>query len=330
MLQLGLERLLAAAGPSEPELGDPPRDLVLDEALLRFERARRDIPDDPDLAYYTAVALSSYRAASEHDEPRADEAFHAWQRVRELDPSYLPDRVAFGLAALHMRRQELAEARAEYEAALAHAVPPTVDLLDRTFASSPPFATPSERYLAALHGPLDAALIEGNLAEAAMLLGDLPAAVAHYRGAAASTGSPFARVLALWGLALALDRAGSHAEALRTATRALREDPVQADPYFAAALAAHGRFAILHLDGVFFEPRCEIHAYEALGHEALARADEGPAQSVELGRALRSWRLFLAEGGTASRFAPIARAHVARLEPELAPATAPSGRAPRR
>ncbi|MEQ9647729.1 MAG: hypothetical protein RLO52_19710, partial [Sandaracinaceae bacterium] len=91
----------------------------------------------------------------------------------------------------------------------------------------------------------------------------------------------------------------------------------------------HGAMSVLHLDFVIYEPDYALPAHEALGHEATARMDGG-ANRPALERALRSWRLFLAEGGTSSRFAGGARRHLERLEAELgveaAPLRAPSGR----
>lgn len=321
--QDGLARLIEGLGGSalSPELGDPPAHLLLDQALIRFERARRRLPNDPELAYFIAMALTRYeRPASDGGvEHRIDEAVAAWERVRAIDPSFHADRVAFELAALHMRRHEFQEARAEYEVALRHAVPRSLDLMNRFYVASP-----LDERVAALVSPLEPRSIYGNLAEAAMLTGDLASAARYYRTAADDPTDPVSRCLALWGLALAADRSGAHDEALAHAARALREDPVPA-----VALASwqrvsrdHGAFAVLHLDFVFFEPRYEIHAYEALGHEALARPAEGGVDVGELRLALEKWRHFLDEGGSASRWAPRARRHVERLEAQIASAEA--------
>ncbi len=307
----GLARLIQAMGREEPELGDAPPWLLLDQALMRFERARRYLPNDPELAYYTACALTRYERPARNGgtEDRIEEALDAWRRVREIDPNLFPDRVASELAVLHMRRHEFSEARAEYEAALRHAVPATVDLFHRFFI---PAATESR--LAILFASVDPANVHSNLAEAAMLMGDLPGAITNYRAAMNDAQDPLTRSLSQWGLAIALERSGAHEEAVRQAQRALRDDPVQGHPDFAEILRAHGVFAVLHLPFVFFEPRYEVHAYEALGSEALARGEEGQADDPELlARALRSWRLFLAEGGAGSRYAPGARASIDRL-----------------
>ncbi len=328
--QEGLARLLQSFLPDHPELGDTAPYLLVEQALIRFERARRLLPDDAELAYLTAVALSRYRRPAQDGgtEHRDEEAMDAWRRVRRLDPTLHAGRVAFEIAALHMRRHEFAEARAEYEAALEHAVPPTLELMDRFY-----LPTGAERQLAYLFAPIQPVSVHGNLAEAAMLTGDLAGALEHYRAALEASDRPDTRVLALWGLALASDRSGAHDDALRFAHRAIQEDPLAGHSQHMDLSRRHGPFAILHFDGVYFEPRCEIHAYEALGHEALARAPGAAADAQALRRALVAWRLFLAEGGNASRFAPAARRHVARLEAEVEPRPSeparPRRRAPR-
>ena len=310
MTQLGLRKLTHAMGRLRPELGDEPRWLVLEEALLRFERARRYLPDEPALAFYTAYALTRWERGTVEGgtEYRAEEAIAAWHRLRELAPGFMPERVAYELAMLHMRRQEFHEARDAYRAALANTAIEPVELFHRFYIPAP-----TEESLGLLYGPLALDNIEANLAEVLMLTGEVREAIGYYRSAHDATSSPYSRTLAQWGLALAHDRAGDHAEALRWAARAMREDPIAADPRFGAAVARHGSFAILHIEGVYFEPRYEIHAYEALGHEARATVSID-ADPSHLPDALRSWRLFLTEGGVASRFATLARAHIDRLE----------------
>lgn len=306
----GLARLLQAMGTQRPYLGDGPRWMLLEQALVRFERARRRIGEDPELAYYTAYALTRWQRPGRDGglELRVDEAIDAWHRLRELAPDYMPDRVAYELALLHMRRHEFARARAEYEAALRHAIPPTVQIANRFY-----LANQSEISLAELFIPLDPAQLHGNMAEVTMLAGDLPAAAHHYRVALDRAIGPYTRTLAHFGLSLALSRMDDHEGALETAGQAIREDPAGADPDAQRLHRAHGPLAVLHLESVFFEPPWELHAYEAIGHEAWAR-EPGVDRTEHLRSALRSWRLFLTEGGITSRYAAHARAHAARLE----------------
>ena len=322
----GLVLLLRGLGRLDPGLGDAPSYVILDDALRRFERARQVTPDDPELAYYTAIALGAWRRG-QPEEHRAEEAIDAWHRVREIDRSFAPERVAYELAMLHMRRHEFELARGEYEASLRWALPPAVELADVFYP-----ANMVERRLASLFDPIGPANVHGNLAEVTMLTGDVRAAAVHYRAAMEMSADPFTRALAQWGLALALDRDGDGDGALAIAERAIREDPVPPDhPSFMRVHREHGAFAVLHLDFVFYEPPYEIHAYEAIGHEAYAQM-EPEERAAHLARAQRSWRLFLAGGGTASRFAARAREHLAQIESELepAPANPPSGRARRR
>ena len=80
-----------------------------------------------------------------------------------------------------------------------------------------------------------------------------------------------------------------------------------------------GSFAALHEEGVFFEPECELRAYEALGHEALAaEASTVEGRRARLSSALRGWRSFLSEGGRDGLWAARAEEAIARLEATLA------------
>jgi hypothetical protein len=87
-----------------------------------------------------------------------------------------------------------------------------------------------------------------------------------------------------------------------------------------ATRARWGPFAALHDPGVFFEPRHEIRAYEALGHECLAsRSASAEGRRMQLERARASWRFFLLEGGDEGRWAEPAHAALSALERELSP-----------
>src|SRR5262249_36294176 len=74
----GLAKLLRAVGRNDPELGDAPRWLLIEQALMRFAWARRALPENPDVLYLTAIALSRWER---HDtgtlERRGDEALEA-------------------------------------------------------------------------------------------------------------------------------------------------------------------------------------------------------------------------------------------------------------
>lgn len=314
-LRHGLAKLMGAMDRRvEPELGDPPRWLLIDQALVRFERARRHIPNDPELAYLTAYALTRWERplGGGAMERRDEEGLDAWLEVRRLAPRYMPGRVAYELAMLYMRRHEFERARHEYEIALSLAPDRAVQLQDRFYIPAP-----TERRLAMVYAELSRANVHGNLAEVTMLCGEVTESVRHYRLAIQRADDPVTRSLAQWGLATALDRVGRREEALRTAATALRGDPIPPDhPDFIQLHRQHGPMTVLHIAGVFFEPAYEVHAYEALGYEAM-RNMTSPYLGSEVAteRALRSWRTYLTEGGASSRFAEIARQHIERLSP---------------
>jgi tetratricopeptide (TPR) repeat protein len=148
-----------------------------------------------------------------------------------------------------------------------------------------------------------------NLAEVQMRLGHLDDAVAGYRealGLAAAVAPPYGMkdaILAIWGLAVALDRNGDPASSEEEGRRAARMDPdeqiVGRDP------------------NVFFVP-----AYERLWYLALGRAEEAkqaPNAHVAARRwaeVERYWRQYVTAADAHDRWLPLARAHLdrARLE----------------
>ncbi len=291
---------------------DPPHRL-LDRALLRLTRAQLALPDDPDLAFYIAQALSSWERPGRDGgtELRVEDAVAAWQRLRALDPDYMPARVALALASLHFRRLELEQAAAEYEIALDRAIPEAVVLMGRTYMPSP-----LEIRLLGLYQEVDPPMIHANLAENRMLLGQLDEAARDYRIAIESARDPISSTLARWGLALTLHRADDHEASLAAASDAIDADPLAGVPERNHLQRRWGAFAALHDANVFFEPAYEIHAYHAVGYEAFAQRPGVDAHAA-VRNALTSWRRFLAEGGTTSRFGPHARAQVRRLEATL-------------
>lgn len=112
-----------------------------------------------------------------------------------------------------------------------------------------------------------------NLAEAEMHVGNLVEAVDRYREAVQLAGSlptsPSAvetGILAVWGLAVALDRAGDPRGAIEQATLATRMDPGE-------ALIGHGQ-------NVFFVPAYERLWYLALGATAHAREETEPTAAA--------------------------------------------------
>lgn len=130
--------------------------------------------------------------------------------------------------------------------------------------------------------PENTAVTYSNMAEVRMMDGDLIGAVRDYERAihlSRNMNSPDARGLPLFGLAVALDRLGETSEA---GARALE------------AVNVGMGIDILHRNGVFFEPACEVHYYEALGNRALAERAQGDERLGALRATLRSWRTYLA------------------------------------
>ncbi len=146
-----------------------------------------------------------------------------------------------------------------------------------------------------------------NLAETEMRLGNLRTAIAGYEDAiglasqAAWSSDTYA--LALWGLAVARDRAEDPTGALREATRALAADPqmhrIQRDP------------------NVFFVPAYERLWYVGLGHMAGAAGATRPIEQLAAWEsAARTWQLYLRAAAPTERWLPLAKAHLARSERE--------------
>jgi tetratricopeptide (TPR) repeat protein len=115
-----------------------------------------------------------------------------------------------------------------------------------------------------------------NLAETEMHLGSLKEAVDLYRETLRLAGrfpSGNTAPLAVWGLAVALDRSGDSVGAEKEARFALEIERGMNHP------------RLLRSPNVFFVPAYEIHWYEGLGWSAEAKM---AANSTE---ALRLWRL---------------------------------------
>jgi tetratricopeptide (TPR) repeat protein len=315
LLRQGVLLLLASSDTDDDGI-EPATQVRVEQALARFDRALGALPDDPELAFYRGVALARFvrEEASGRVERRTDEAVRELDRVRHLDPSYEPAAVAWHLALLHTRAGRHLEAASEYERVRALLRLPAV-----------PIARPSRREeaLHALFAVPEPELVDLNLAEVVMLAGDPSRASALYDAAArgAERGSLLS-ALALFGRALAEERGGRHDLALASALAATVAWAPPADDLVVRELVSrHGATAALHVPGVTFEPRCELHAYEALAHEARAQAMQagrlpGGSEAAEatFERARRSLRAFFAVGGEGSRFRDVAERAVQRLD----------------
>ena len=213
------------------------RRLAIEAALARFARALTLVPAQREARLFYGKALSFWEDRTPDGQlvSRSAEAIEQLELLRTEDPAYEAQEVAFQLGLLYTRQLDFARAVAEYRRALALR---SDDDADTTLL--------------------------GNLAEVTMLSGDLPGSLALYQRAAAQ-GEGGARLLALWGSAVALDRLGEPHAALVQARRALEED--------------RAPLAVLHQAGVFFVPPHERHYYEGLGALALSereREDDEP------------------------------------------------------
>lgn len=297
-----------------------------EQALVRLERATTYLPDDPEVLFFRALALSRWeRREAGATVRRVPEAIAAFERLRAAHPEYAAGPAAFELAVLRTRERDFAGAAAEYARVAAGTwlagVRPLPD---------PRARRPLAHYLGLLYfRPPSVADVAANWAEVTMLAGDAETAVERYLTAIEAEGRAWPNgALARFGLALALDRTGAHDAALAAVREALDVEAPRSpdDPMSAMARALVGRFgsfAPLHAEGVFFEPECEMRAYEALGNEALAaEASTAEGRRARLEAALASWRAFLAEGGREGPWAARAAENIARLEART-PAPAP-------
>lgn len=313
-------RLLLASFDEATDALEPDSQVQVEQAIERFDRATRILSADPEIAFYRGVALARFvrEEAGGRAVRRTDEAVAELLRVRALAPRYEPGAVAWQLALLYTRGGEHARAADEYERVRLWARPVAVPLVT---------LSRREESLLDLFHPPPASLVAINQAEVEMLAGRLEVARAHYgEGVALCDRGSIELALALFGRALVEERLGAHLEALASAVEAsLAWTPNALDRVAAELVARHGPLAALHHPGVTFEPRWEIHAYEALVHEGRASAARAGrlAGAEELAvaedeRALRSLRAFFAVGGAASPHAEVARQALERLESRLA------------
>ena len=115
-----------------------------------------------------------------------------------------------------------------------------------------------------------------NLAETEMHLGNLREALVGYREAlriASRSPSRTLAPLAMWGLAVALDRSGDRIEADRQALEVL------------ATQASSGLSGLLRSSGVFFYPDYELGWYDGVGAAAQARKP-----GISPAEAARHWK----------------------------------------
>jgi tetratricopeptide (TPR) repeat protein len=145
-----------------------------------------------------------------------------------------------------------------------------------------------------------------NLAEAEMHLGNLPDAIAGYRDAVALGGTidgysaAQTTTLAVWGLAVALDRAGEPDDAMKEATLATRMDP--------------GEHIIGDQENVFFVPAYEREWYFGMAESVHAKNAPSLREALDAWkRAEHHWSAYARSAdGKGDRYAPLAAKHQSR------------------
>jgi tetratricopeptide (TPR) repeat protein len=162
------------------------------------------------------------------------------------------------------------------------------------------------KYLARTIDDRTRALALLNLAEAEMHLGDLPEAIATYHEAidtAAhlpnSSSAAETSILAVWGLAVAIDRNGDSGGALAEAKLATQMDPGE-------QLIAHGA-------NVFFVPEYEREWYLALGASVHAKeAKFAEEAALAWGVVEEHWSRYANAASPDDRWRELARTHQAK------------------
>jgi tetratricopeptide (TPR) repeat protein len=152
-----------------------------------------------------------------------------------------------------------------------------------------------------------------NRAEAQMLVGRLPPAIADYRASLAIEPDS---ALAHWGLAVALDRSGDAPGALSEAKAAITYDPLDQQ---------------LESPNVFFMPPYDRYWYEGIG--AMARAadiDDAATSILWWETAVGKWRDYLGLAFSDDRWLPLASAHLASCEQKLNKAKKRASRSPKK
>jgi tetratricopeptide (TPR) repeat protein len=164
-----------------------------------------------------------------------------------------------------------------------------------------------------------------NLAETEMHNRDLRSAIDDYREALRVSGlypsGPKTPALILWGLSVALDRAGETREADEQVQRALEmagNRPTVAD-------------AVLTSEDVFFFPEYEVHWYQALTYAAAARRAPTPKLRLEYWLEAERHMVQWLTGGEKKKdyWLPIAKSRLATYEKARKEAERGQGKTPR-
>ena len=289
---LALAALLALGRAAVARADTPPSqwDIAADPALaerwalhVRVQRLLHPPPDDP-----TGPRLEWRRDAELHCEA-------ALAMLEQAGAETSPDtRLRFDLGVVQYELAELGgrvdlytKAAATLTAALAldPAASGATEALERIVYAYAKLDRPRDeldawhRYIPRLLDPRTRAVAQMNRGEAEMRLGLVDDALGTFRQVLReseelpNTSSTY--VLALWDLAVALDRSGDARGALDTATRAAHETALTS-----TGMPSLGRALLVHDPAVFFVPDWEKQWYLALGAEALAREDTDPREAA--------------------------------------------------
>ena len=256
---------------------------LADEAATLCRQAAKERPRDPEPVLKLVRALTvADPAHPESCRPgRCEAAVVLLQKLERTAPLYA-SRIAAEEGIVLSRMQRFSEALLAYERAM-------------------PLVEPARRPNVLDERP-GSVLLWGNSAETAMALGRLDEAIRRFEIALdrATYAEPEWQ-LALYGLAVALDRDGQVERARLTIQRALERDP---------------SLQRMRDDGVFFEPPGDVFYYTGLAHEVAGDA----------ARAKDAFQEFLI-AQPSSLHAVRARAHLALLRkaPPLRPATVELG-----
>ena len=254
----------------------------------RWDRAR-----DPSLAEAYRLHVVVQRRLAPKRENRFDIGAHAAEvlAARSMLERYGADEskepfLRFDLGAVYLELKDYGKAARVLKSALADF--PDHSAADKgwlrlAFACGYLGDHPCERsaYVQVLRRATDEVARETptlNLAETEMHLGNLREAAEGYREALRLAGrlpASETAALAVWGLAVSLDRSGDRLGAEKEARFARELERSMAGP----------RFNILRTDGVFFMPSYEIHWYEGLGAAAQAKEATTAVERVRLARA---------------------------------------------
>ena len=156
--------------------------------------------------------------------------------------------------------------------------------------------------------PHERSRLLANRAEAYMLIGDITAAVSGYRDALALLSTDYllfnSGPTTLWGLAVALDRAGDLDAGLASVRLARSYDPQDEQ---------------LNGDGWFYLPDYDRHWYGALGHWMVARkTDMGSVRADAYARAVTAWEEYVSHAAPDDRWVAVARVRLAQCKKERA------------